>query len=181
MLFDAPLDSVFGGDYDPDDVVAHIIRLLRNAAADEWNAAQTPSIREYWADAQAERGPGADQPAICYVWSPTTTTLERFSRDETEFDQSDTVEVQVWSLYPNEAKQLQSSVAFILSKYLDDNRVNTPYSDVAPTGKNDFREQKPARSTDHYVMSVEIETRGLSPTREINGTAFESGFDSPFA
>ena len=52
----------------------------------------------------------------------------------------------------------------ILSQYLDDNNTQTPYTDVAPVGEEDFREQTPARRTDHYVMSVEVETRGLQDT-----------------
>jgi len=126
-----------------------------------------PTVKQYWDDAQGERGPGADQPGICYVWSPTTSTLERFSRDKDKFEQENNVEVQMWSLDKTVTQQLQADVTKILSKYLDDNEINTPYSDLAPVGENDFREQKPARQTDHYVMSVEIETTGLSDTGNV--------------
>jgi len=143
-----------------------IIDLLENAASTEWTPATDPVVKNYWDDAQSERGPGADQPAILYVWSPTGSSLDRFSMDGDEFDRSDTVEVQAWSLDETEVEQLQADVVDILSQYLDDNETQTPYTDVAPVATEDFREQKPARTTDHYVMSVEIETRDLQPTEK---------------
>jgi len=145
-----------------DHHVAAIIDLL--AAATTWTPATDPTIKRYWDDAQSERGPGADQPAILYVWSPTGSTLDRFSMDGDDFRRNETVEVQAWSLDETETEQLQRDITDILSQYLDDNKTETPYTDVAPVNEEDFREQKPARTTDHYVMSVEVETDGLQDT-----------------
>lgn len=136
------------------------------SGVDPWGV-DPPTVKRYWDDTQSERGPGADQPAILYVWSPTGSTLDRFSRDGDEFDREDTVEVQAWSLDETECERLQRDVVDILSKYLDDNRVRTPYNDLAPTGTEDFREQTARRRTDHYVMAVEVETRGLEATEKI--------------
>jgi len=157
-----------------------IIDLLQNADATEWQPT-TPNVRNYWDDAQSERGPGADQPGILYVWSPTGSTLDRFSMDATRFDRSDTVEVQAWSLDETETRQLQGGVVDILSQYLDDNETLTPYTDVAPVATEDFREQKPARTTDHYVMSVEVETRDLQQTDYVEDSRFSLFFDAGFA
>jgi len=145
--------------------VQAIIDLLEAADAAEWTP-DVPRVRKYWDDAQSERGPGADQPAILYVWSPVGSTLDRFSMDGDHFRRNDTVEVQAWSLDETEVEQLQRDVTRILSAYLDDNTTETPYTDVAPVGEEDFREQKPARTTDHYVMSVEVETDGLQDTEQ---------------
>lgn len=145
--------------------VGVIIDLLEDTSHSDWTA-DKPTIKRYWDDAQSERGPGADMPAILYVWSPTGSTLERFSVDGDKFDQNDTVEIQIWSLDEVEVEQLQGDTVDILSRFLDDNKVRTPYSDVAPVGTDDFREQTPARRTDHYIMSVEIATRGLSDTQK---------------
>ena len=145
-----------------DHHVQAIVELLE--AATTWTPTTDPVVKRYCDDAQSERGPGADQPAILYVWSPTGSTLDRFSMDGDDLLENTTVEVQAWSLDEQEARQLQSDITRILSQYLDDNTVNTPYSDVHPTGQADFREQKPARDTDHYVMSVTVETTGLSDT-----------------
>jgi hypothetical protein len=142
-----------------------IIDLLENADATEWTP-DTPTVKNYWDDAQSERGPGAGQPGILYVWSPTGSTLDRFSIDGDKFDRSDTVEVQAWTLDETETRQLQGNVVDILSQYLDDNETETPYTDVQPTNTEDFREQKPARTTDHYVMSVEVETTDLQDTEK---------------
>lgn len=148
-----------------DHHVQVIIDLLDNAADAEWQPT-TPTVKNYWDDAQSERGPGADQPGILYVWSPTGSTLDRFSADGDRFDRSDTVEVQAWTLDETETRQLQGDVVDILSQYLDDNETETPYTDVAPVNTEDFREQKQARTTDHYVMSVEVETRDLQKTEK---------------
>ena len=146
-----------------DHHVTAIVDLLDAADASEWTPA-TPTVERYWDVAQSEKGPGADQPGELYVWSPTTSSLEQFSMDGARFDRTDSIEVQVWTLDETEARQYQTDVTDILSSYLDDNRVETPYSTVEPTGLNDFREQKTTRQTDHYVMSVEVDARGLDPT-----------------
>jgi hypothetical protein len=149
-----------------DHHVQVIIELLDAAGTTEWTPATDPEVKNYWDDSQQERGPGADQPAILYVWSPTGSSLERFAMDGDRFDRSDSVEVQAWSLDESETEQLQGDVTDILSQYLDDNKTETPYTDVAPVNEEDFREQNPARKTDHYVMSVEAATRGLEATEK---------------
>ena len=146
-----------------DHHVQVVIDLLEAADAGQWTP-NTPDIRNYWDDSGSERGNGADMPAVLYVWSPTGSTLERFSSDGDKFDRQDTIEIQIWSLDEPETQQLQSDVVDILSQYLDDNKIRTPFSDLAPTGIDDFREQTSATHTDHYVMSVEVETRGLQDT-----------------
>jgi len=145
--------------------VEEIIALLEAAPDTDWTR-DTPDVRTYWADSQQERGPGDGQPAVLYVWSPTDSSLETFSMDGDEFREDTTTEVQIWSLDETEARQLQADVTRILSQFLDDNATNTPYSDVHPVNQRDFREQKPARDTRHYVMAVEIETTGLSDTEK---------------
>jgi len=146
--------------------VQAIIDLLENADSTEWTPTQDPVVKNYWNDSQSERGPGDGQPPILYVWSPTGPTLDRFSVDGDDFQRNDTVEVQAWSLVESETVGLQEDVIDILSQYLDDNETDTPYTDVAPVGAEDFREQTPARSTQHYVMSVEVETTDLEATEK---------------
>jgi len=137
--------------------------LLAQTSGGNWTG-DKPTVKHYWDDAQGERGPGASQAPVLYVWQPTSSTLDRFSMDGTRFDRGDTVRVQVWSLDERRAAQVQRDVTAFISEYLDDNAVQTPASDIAPVTEDDFREQNPARKTDHYVMSVEIEIRGLQPT-----------------
>jgi len=146
--------------------VQAIIDLLENADSTEWTPTQDPVVKNYWNDSQSERGPGDGQPPILYVWSPTGSTLDRFSVDGDDFQRNDTVEVQAWSLVESETVGLQEDVIDILSQYLDDNETDTPYTDVAPVNAEDFREQTPARSTQHYVMSVEVETVDLEATEK---------------
>lgn len=144
--------------------VEAVIDLLEAAPTAEWNVTNDPTVKHYWDDAQSERGPGADQPAILYVWSPTGSTLDQFSIDGEQQDRSDSVEIQIWSLDEAETRQLQSDVRYVLSAYIDDNKMQTTFHTVRPSGTNDFRAQNQYRRTDHYIMSVEIDTRGLDAT-----------------
>lgn len=133
------------------------------AGVDVWGTTP-PNVRSYWDDAQNEKGPGADQPAVIYVWSPVDSTLERFSIDDGELRENNTVEIQIWTLDEQEAVTLSNDIVEILSKYMADNKDRTPYAEVQPSGLSDFREQKNARMTNHYIMSVEIDTDGLITT-----------------
>lgn len=130
------------------------------AGVDPWSVTP-PEVRPYWEDAQNEKGPGAGQPPVVYVWSPVDTTFERFSVDEANLRENSTVELQAWSLDATEVKQLYNDLVQIMSKYLDDNKDLTPYADIQPSSGSDFREQKNARSTQHYIMSIQVDTDGL--------------------
>jgi hypothetical protein len=144
-----------------DHHVQAIIDLLDAADATDWPSDTPPDIYRYWDIAQAEKGPGADQPPHLYVWSPTTSTKERFSMDTEDYDRTDAIEVQAWALDATVVKDYQQAAAGVLEAYLDDNKTETPYQTVDPVGENDFREQKTTRQTDHFVMSIEIDARGL--------------------
>jgi hypothetical protein len=144
-----------------DHHVQAVIDLLEAAADAEWPSDTPPDIYRYWDIAQSEKGPGADQVPHLYVWSPTSSPKERFSMDTDEYDRTDAIEIQVWSLDATEVKDYQLSTAAVLEGYLDDNKTETPYQTVDPVGENDFREQKTARRTEHYIMSVEVDLRGL--------------------
>jgi len=141
-----------------DHHVEAVIDLLQQAT--EWSTATDPTVRAYWEDSQSERGPGADQPAIAYVWSPVDSTLDRFSMDS-DLRETNTVEIQLWSLDEQEPVTLQRDVINILGQYLDDNKINTPYTDLQPSSASDYRAQTPARSTGHYIMSVQVDTDAL--------------------
>jgi len=161
--------------------VPAIIDLLEAAASTAWPSHTAPDVFRYQDRSQQERGPGADQPPHLYVWSPTTSSLEQFTRDGTQFDRADVLDILVYSFDETESRQYRDAAVDILSSYLDDNKTATPYATVEPTSLNDYREQKVTRQTDHFVTGLEVEPRGLTPTREIDETAFEVAFDGPFA
>jgi len=144
--------------------VPAIIELLEAASATAWPTDTSPDIFRYQDRAQSERGPGADQPPHLYVWSPTTSSLEQFTRDGTRFDRSDVIYVLVYSFEEVESREYRDAAVEILSSFLDDNETETPYSTVEPTGLNDYREQKATRQTQHFVMGLEVEPRGLTDT-----------------
>lgn len=170
MPFDKTFDSQFGGSYDT-DAVSTIMDLLSVEDDRAWTI-RAPQIKRWWDDAQSERGPGADQPGVLYVWSPTGSSLDRFSMDAQVYDRNDTVEIQAWSLDEAETEQLRQDVVRILSAYLDDNETLTPFTDIQPTTSTDFREQKQARKTNHYIASVEVETTDLDRAGNRDETVF---------
>lgn len=139
--------------------VEAVVDLLTQATS--WSTGSDPDIRRYWDDAQNEKGPGADQPPVAYVWSPVDSSLDRFSVDD-EYRVTNTVEIQLWSLDEEEPVTLLNDTIDIMSEYLDDNKIDTPYTDLQPTTASDFREQKSARRTDHYITAVQVDTDGLT-------------------
>jgi hypothetical protein len=161
MKFDAPFTSVFGTTDSRIDHVAELVTLLQDAADSEWTGT-TPTVKKYWDDAQSERGPGADQPPIIYVWSPiegSEEPLSGFAYDR--LDEQPTIELQVWSLDGAEANNLAQDIVAYLADFGNDNEATTPYHRVRVTNVNDFRAQKPARTTSHYVYTVTVELRRL--------------------
>jgi len=139
--------------------VEAVIELLRDEPDTSWST--PPVVREYWSDAQSEKGPGADQPPVAYVWSPADSSLERYSVDE-EYRVNNTVEIQFWALDEQTPVALLNDAIAVLSQYLDDNKIDTPYTDIQPSTASDFREQKQARTTDHYLTSLQLDTDGLT-------------------
>jgi hypothetical protein len=145
------------------DPVEVIVQLL-NIASDSSFSTQRPQVKRYFDDSPSERGPGAGQPPVLYVWSPTSATLDRHSMDDQQFNRANTLQVLVMSLREEEAIALADDVVTILSQFLQDNRGTTPFNDLAPVQSSDFRRQTSARKTDHFVTRVTVETTNLPLT-----------------
>lgn len=141
-----------------------VIDLLEAEPDSTWSVAGSPRIKDFFADAAAEKGPGADQPPVIYVWSPTGATLERHSMDDQQFYRENVALVLIMSLSQQQVVDVQADVVQVLSEYLQDNREATPFNDLAPTQASDFREQKEARLTDHFATQVRVETKNLPLT-----------------
>jgi len=136
------------------------IREILNEIPQFWHG-EDPTVKNYWDDAQSERGPGADMPPIMYVWQPTGNTKERFSMDGTHTDDTVSVEVLVYSLDDTEPIRYANDAENILEFYFDDNSTRTDFTTVEPITQNDYRQQNPARQTDMFVVGLEIELRRL--------------------
>jgi hypothetical protein len=147
-----------------DSHVQVVIDLLQAEPDTSWSVTGSPRIKDYFDDAASEKGPGAGQPPVIYVWSPTAATLDRHSMDDNQFYRQNTAQVLITSLGEKQAIDVQNDVVQILSEYLQDNRTDTPFNDLAPTQAADNREQKEARLTDHFVTQVTVETKNLPTT-----------------
>ena len=147
-----------------ENYVEKIIALLQAEADTFWGTTEPPVIKTYQADAQQERGQGADQPPVIYVWSPTSESLEAFSLDGTQYDREPTVECLAYSLDEGVAVQLQQDIVESLSGYINDNKQETIFTNVEPSAASDYREQNAARSTEQNVMGVTVDARRLGPT-----------------
>ncbi len=150
-----------------DNHVTAVIELLKAEPDSTWSVSGSPRIKEFWDDATSERGPGADQPPVIYVHSPTGSSLDRHSMDGLLFNRGNTAQIQIFSLSKSQVVDVQADVVRVLSEYLDDNRTQTPFIDLAPTQASDFREQKPSRITNHYVTRVTVETVNLTDTGKL--------------
>jgi hypothetical protein len=151
-----------------DSHVQVVIELLQAEPDTTWSISGSPRIRDFFDDASAEKGPGANQPPVIYVYSPTAATLERHSMDDAQFYRENTAQILIMSLSQSQVVDVQNDVINILSEYLQDNRNDTPFNDLAPTAAADNREQKEARLTDHFVAQVTVETRNLPLTGRAN-------------
>lgn len=129
-----------------------------------------------WPDGQAEIYRNEDvphkskennaDPAI-YVHIPTGGDSERFSAEKVDLIETDTVRMNIW-IAPNAnkdgaalARDYRDKVVRIFQRYMNDNFEFTEFHDVQPTETTDFRHQKIARQTDHYIYQVEIETERI--------------------
>ena len=140
------------------------IKDILEAESDASWTDSIPNIRFYRDDPPSEKGPGAGQPPVVYVWSPTSTDLPQFSSDGDLFDRQSSVEILVYSLDDTECEQVQNDVVQIISSYFADNKVRTEFNDIRPSTKSDYRSQKNAGRTDHFIMGVEATLRGLDDT-----------------
>jgi len=124
-------------------------------------------VKNYWDEAQSERGQAADQPPRLYVWQPASESHDKFSLDGDTSDDSVTIEVLIYSLDEIEAKRYAADVRGILQLYINDNKDVTQYTDIKPVATNDYRQQSNHRATDQYVLSVEIDMRTLQETGDL--------------
>jgi len=131
-----------------------------------WRA-EEPIVKNYWDEAQSERGQAADQPPRLYVWQPASESHDKFSLDGDTSDDSVTIEVLIYSLDEIEAKRYAADVRGILQLYTNDNKDVTQYTDIKPVATNDYRQQSNHRATDQYVLSVEIDMRTLQETGDL--------------
>lgn len=143
------------------DPVEAVVDVLQAADPADWTNT-TPTVKRYRDDSQSERGPGADQPPIIYVWSPIEGSTEALSGfDYDRLDDQPTVELQAWSLDDVEAETTAQDAVVYLAGFGNDNEDDTVFHRVRPTTVNDFRAQTPARKTGHYVFTVTVELRRL--------------------
>jgi hypothetical protein len=134
-----------------------------------WRA-EEPIVKNYWDEAQSERGQGADQPPKLYVWQPASESHDKFSLDGDHSDDTVTIEVLVYSLNETEAKRYAADVRGLLQLYINDNADVTEYTEIKPVNTNDYREQNNRRATEQYVLSVEVEMRTLQETGDLGET-----------
>ena len=138
--------------------------LLQQADTSVWNTADDPNVYKWWDRAQSERGPGQGQPPELYVSSLTGAPIERISADGALLQEEPTVEIWVYTLSESDTAQLARDVIQFMSEYMDNQEANGPFVDIVPSNVEDFREQKLAQHTDHFVYQVEISLERLSNT-----------------
>ena len=133
-----------------------VIEILeRDVISDYRN--QDPTVLNYWDRTQQERGQGADQPAEIYVWETAGKDIERFSLDDNSTHDTASVEALVYSLDEQAVIDYAEDARNNIEQFFDDNKEASSWQTIEVTSVNDFREQTQRRSTDQYVVSLEIE------------------------
>jgi len=136
--------------------VASIKEILDNPEISDYRN-QEPTVLNYWDRTQQERGPGADQPAEIYVWETAGKDIERFSLDDDSTHDTASVEALVYSLDEQAVIDYAEDARNNIEQFFDDNKEASSWQTIEVTSVNDFREQTQRRSTDQYVVSLEIE------------------------
>lgn len=150
-----------GGTSTDTDPVDTVIQLLKDAATFDLWSQPTPDIQHHDQIPISEKGPGDGQPAQVYVWQPTDSTIEQLTADGRFLDTDNTVEVQIWSLDRQEVTEYREDVVDIFGDYLDDQQGISEFLTLPPSASRDYRADKRARRTDHYIQTVEISPRAL--------------------
>lgn len=121
-----------------------------------------PEVRKQWNWSPDQRENTKD-PAL-YVWSPVEGSLEAFDAEYSHIDDTQTVEINIWTLDPDTVDSYANDVIQFLSEYGNDNESNTVFHRIRPNSVNDLRQEKIARKTDHYVITVTTELRFFRET-----------------
>jgi len=144
---------------DARDPVAAIVDILTGINNQFWTMAPPDSdnINPVWET--TEKGRQNNPENALYVWSPTDTDIQQFDGEYSQTIQNATVEVQVWTLDEGETERGYRDVVNILTSYANNNESITNFQYIRPQTMADNRSEKIARQTDHYIASVQIETR----------------------
>jgi len=146
------------------EYVEAIVDLLKNAASSVWSTTQDPNVFRWQAKSQQERGPGATQPPELYVWMPTSAPINRLTADNDLLEELPNIEIHVYTLTESDTSDLARDLISFFSDYMSDRENRTEYADIVPVNAEDFREQKLAQRTEHFVYTVEIEVTKLTDT-----------------
>lgn len=143
-----------------DHPVNAVVTLIENSDASVWSDSK-PTARHYYDDPQGDRGPAAGQPPIIYAWSPTDGDIQQFSADNARQLEYVNVELLIYSYDPQRTAVYQRDLIQFLSEYADDNESLTEFHYIQAVTRSDYRSETPARSSDHYVMGLEVEVEDL--------------------
>lgn len=145
------------------DPIQTIIDLLTGEPNTAWHADTPPTdIENRWDTGQQARMNNSD-PAL-YVWTPTDAGFEDFSADGERLVEDRTIQVEVWSYTESKTRLYHQDLINILSDYMRDNQQNTQWHQITPDSASDYRQEKNAQRTEHYVMTVNF---SLDKLREV--------------
>lgn len=126
---------------------------------------QTPEVHHVAEVSQQDRENNPN-PAI-YVWSPLDGSMEGLGAKREKTIQTDTVEATIWVLDDADTDAKDDIATYhaetinFLEDYVTDNYDNIEFHNIRPDVESDIRNEKVARRTDHYVMSVQAEITNL--------------------
>jgi len=141
-----------------DDPVDMVKTILTDTADTDYTLAP-PDIFAMWEVDSQQRLKNPD-PTV-YVWSPTAAAINRFSADGDTLIDERTVECMVLTYSDSETHRYVEDIVDIMGDYIDDNADLTIQEDIEPSSIDDNRGDKLYGNSDHYIMTIEIETERL--------------------
>jgi hypothetical protein len=147
---------------DATDPLQAIANILDGIDPQFYQFSNPDSVQPVWDVTQ--KGRENDPRPALYVWSPVESTEDAFSGDYGHLDEMNTIQVDVWTLDPQESLAYANDIVDLLTAYGRDNENLTQFLHIRPQTVNDTRAEKVVRQTDHYVTSVQIEIRNYRET-----------------
>ena len=160
-----------------DDPVEMVVEIL-SADLTEYTL-DPPDIFRMW-DLDPQQRLKNPDPAV-YVWSPTPGSEDRFSADGSLLTDSRTVECMIMTYDEAKTHRYAEDIIDILGNYIDDNANLTLFEDVDPSVPSDERGEHIFGESNHYIMTVELDTQRLRFTGQIEDATFDFVFSGGFA
>jgi hypothetical protein len=149
----------------PFDPILQISRLLQDTSASCFRYEKPSRIDTIWEYSHNDRINFRD--AAFYVYTPTDASIDKFSIDGDNFNQTLTIEILVMTLDPQETSAYLRDLSQLISGLYNDNTVNSfLFHRFGNINAADLRNEHITQQSDHYIGSVTFEVQQFKSAKE---------------